>query len=136
MTSAKERVRAAKLVARLTTTHKGRHYLSHNGYRSGQAIVVAGYDETIKDVIARVHEHNPPVTIALVKVDCDELFMFSVTPGDDRGKHIESASPISTIGMLYEAASQSASKNETFRITEWATATAHAMPSARELLAV
>lgn len=130
----KERIRAAKMVARLTATPEGRHYLNHNGYKSGQAVVVAGYNETIKAVVDRVHEHQPPVTIALVKEGDDELYMFSVTPGTAQDENAAAASPSSTIGMLYEAASQNKSKNETFKITEWATATAHAMPSATELL--
>jgi len=97
--------------------------------------VAAAYDETIKEVLDRIHQHTPPVTVALVKEGNDELFMFSVTPGDVSNTQAESASPASTIGMLYEAAAQSQSGNESFKITEWATATAHALPSARELLA-
>ena len=130
------RVRAAKLVAKLTTSNEGRRYLEHNGYKSGQAVVVAAYEETIRDVMNRVHSHTPPVTVALVKDGNDELYMFSIVPGASSGTGATSASPESTIGMLYESANQQASKNESFKITEWNSAVAHAMPSARELLAL
>jgi hypothetical protein len=118
-------------------TPEGRHFLAHNGFQSGQAVIVAQYDETIQDVMARVHAHRPPVTVALAKdVDADDLQMFEVRPADRQALDDAAlASPQATIGMLYEAAQQGG--GNTFRVTEWdQAATAVSFPEARQLLSV
>lgn len=125
------RIAATRLVGKLLATREGRHYLVSNGYKSGQAIVTAEYDELIKDVVPRIHSHTPPVTVALIKGD--ELCMFAVEPKGE--KESSSASPNSTIGMLYEASCQT-TQGSSFHVTDWdRSATAVSMPSVKELLA-
>lgn len=132
MSAIEERLKATRLVGKLLATAQGRKFMENSGYRSGQAIVAAHYDELIRDVMKRVHSHKPPVTVALVRND--ELFMFGIAPARDITKKRPSlASPASTIGMLYDACIQR-DGNDTFQITEWdGPTTAVAMPDVREL---
>lgn len=119
------------MTAQLTATPEGREYLRSNGYKSGQPVIAAGYTELIKDVLPRITSKVPPVTIALV--NGDELCLFSIKPSRSLDESpVSNASPESTIGMLYEAGQQSHGK--TFRISDWADATAVAMPSASALV--
>lgn len=133
MSVVERRIEAMRLFGKLMATQEGRDYLADNNHKSGQAVVVADYEELIKDVMPRIRSHRPPVTIALIKDD--ELLMFSIGPTPEAERVSSSAaSPESTIGMLYEAACQT-SNGSSFHLTSWdRDTTAFSMPSVKELL--
>lgn len=120
MSAINERLKAIKMIGKLVGSTSGRKYLADNGYKSGQTIVAAQYDELIRDVMARIQTHEPPVTVALVREN--DLFLMEVKPSEAK-KQLTNANPRSTIGMLYEALKHSKGGSETFRITEWDSAT-------------
>lgn len=137
MTVSSKRAEAAKLIGQLLATEEGRKFFRENGYVSGQAIVVAHHAELIRDVMDRIHQQHPPVTVAiLMDREDDPLGLVTVTPSTKAEmQKAELASESSSIGMLYDAARQRRGKS-TFRFGEWfAPASASSMPSASKLLA-
>lgn len=128
-------IQAARLLGKLMATKEGRSYFEENGYRPGQVLVTAHYDESISDVLHRVHKHPAPVTIAIVR-DSGELLMMAVTPDDavlNGTKDALSAGGSSTIGMLYDACKSGGHRS--FRLNEWEKqARATSMPSVKQLI--
>ncbi|MDO5618191.1 hypothetical protein [Kocuria sp.] len=125
---------AARLVGRLISQKRGRDYLAANGYRSGQAIITAHYDELISSVLDRAHRHPSPVTIAILR-SSGELNMMAVGVADKdaTGNGNLDVGGSSTIGMLYDGCKSGG--YQSFQLTEWEReAMAKSMPEVADLV--
>lgn len=133
MDADKLRINSARLLGRLLSTKSGRDFFAKNGYTSETQIIACDWDDTVGDVLYRVHEYRPPVVVAIGKDD--DVHIMTVTPGTlgptagDKG----SASPDSTIGMLYQDA-MNRGGGGLYQIGHWDAARATAYPSASALM--
>ena len=121
MVADRARVRAAAALGRYLGTPAGRQGFSDNSYQSGTQIVLALETDPIRDVVARVVEHSPPVLVAVYLEGQDRFGFLDLAPGSA----VEASSDDEirgggTVGMLFAMMeAQQAGQGLTFRVTDW-----------------
>lgn len=115
----RDRATTARLITRYLTTPEWRTIMKLNDYRPGTPLIACEWDEPIGDVMDRVGASRPTNSAFLAIRRDETLLWMGVEPAPQEPCE-GTVGDSSTIGMLYDAVSQS--KTWTVRVTNSATA--------------
>lgn len=116
----------AELVSEVIGSRQGRAQLSAHGWIQGMPIVIAQPGEPVNDVMSLVAAHQPPVLIATLDPENNDLWFLYVAIGCNALKVVDPLESHTTIAQLYKAALGSSFL--TFRIKQMPTSSmAHAI---------
>lgn len=116
----------AELVSEVISSRQGRAQLSAHGWIQGMPIVIAQSGESVNDVMSLVAAHQPPVLVATLDPENNDLWFLYVSIGCTALKVVDPLEPRTTIAQLYKAALGSSFL--TFRIAQMPTSSmVHAM---------
>lgn len=120
------RSKIAELVSEVIGSRQGRAQLSAHGWIQGMPIVIAQPGEPVNDVMSLVAAHQPPVLVATLDPENNDLWFLYVAIGCSSLKVVDPLESHTTIAQLYKAALGSSFL--TFRIKQMPTSSmAHAM---------
>ncbi|MFF9393242.1 hypothetical protein [Streptomyces griseoluteus] len=117
-----QRLKAASVLAQALGSAEHRKLFEKHGFQPGQQIVLALDSDTVGDVLGRVKEHSPPVTVAIYFVETGKIGYTDISPTapiKDHDADRDDVGKTATIGMLYRYVERQRSHRFNFRLTGW-----------------